>query len=260
MRAGVSASLAEGVPVLAGTLLLFAALVAVSAAAAAGRGEAARVAQAIDGDTLVLADGRHVRLIGINAPELGKDGAPDEPLARAARTLTASLAVGQHVALKLDQEPTDRYGRLLAHVFLPDGRSLQEILLRQGLAFVVAVPPNLARLAAYQAAEQEAQRAGRGVWGHRAYAPIPAEQVRASGFRFVTGRVTRVGRSAYGYYFDLAPRFTLVVKRENWARYFGGRDPEQMRGKAVIARGWVAKYKHKLRLELEHPAMLIFGN
>lgn len=243
----------QRVPVLAGALLLFGALLAVPAAS---RGEAARVAQAIDGDTLVLADGRLVRLIGINAPELGKDGAPDEPLARAARSLAANLAVGQRVVLELDQEPADRYGRLLAHVFLPDGRSLQEILLRHGLAFVVAVPPNLARLAAYQAAEEEARRAGRGVWGHPAYAPIPAQQLRAGGFRLVTGTVQRVGRSRYGYYLDLAPRFSLVVEHKDWERYFGGVDPERLRGKAVIARGWVTEYQDRLRLRLRHPAML----
>lgn len=244
------------VPVVAGALLLFAVFFAV----AAPQGEAAQVAQVIDGDTLLLADGRLVRLIGINAPELGKDGAFDEPLARAAQTLVAQLTVGQRVRLEFDREPVDRYGRLLAHVFLPDGRSLQEILLRQGLAFAVAVPPNLARLAAYQAAEEEARRAGRGVWGHPAYAPIPAEEVRASGFRIVTGRVVRVGHSGFGYFFDLAPHFTLVVEREDWARYFGGGDPERMRGKTVIARGWVTEYNQQLRLRLRHPAMLTFSN
>jgi endonuclease YncB( thermonuclease family) len=218
--------------------------------------EDALVLAAMDGDTLVLADGRHLRLIGVNAPELGKDGEPDEPFARAAHTLVANLTAGRRVRLEFEQESTDRYGRWLAHVELPDGQNLQEILLRQGLAFAVAIPPNLARLAVYFAAEEEARRAGRGIWGHPAYAPRPAEGVAKTGFQLVRGTIQRIGRGRHAYYFDLAPRLTLVVDHEDWVRYFGGGDPARWRGRAVIARGWVTPHRDKLSLRLRHPAML----
>ena len=53
--------------------------------------ETAHVRHVIDGDTFVLSDNQHVRLLGINAPELGKDGAPDQPLALDARTRLKNL-------------------------------------------------------------------------------------------------------------------------------------------------------------------------
>lgn len=233
----------------------------------------APVAQVLDGDTLVLADGRQVRLIGINAPELGKDGAPDEPFAREAHAFLTALLAGQRVTLVLDEEHTDRHGRLLAHAYLPDGRNVQEKLLRQGLAFLVAVSPNLSRLSAYREAEEEARRARRGVWNHPAYTPLAAQQVRETGFRFVAGTVRRVGKDPRTYYFDLAPRFTLVVARSDWERYFAHPpssavqlcsippcQPEALLGKSVVARGWIARHDGKLRMRLHHPAMLTWQN
>ncbi len=251
----------------AGTLLFCAALfslatanVALERAVAAAERETALVLKALDGDTLVLAGGRHLRLIGVNAPELGKDGEPDQPLARAALTLLTNLAAGRRVTLHYEQERTDRYGRLLAHLYLPDGRNLQEILLRQGLAFAVAVPPNLARLHAYLAAEADARRAGRGVWGHPAYTPRPAEEIRTSGFMLVRGTIRRVGQGHYAYYFDLAPGLSLMVAHEDWMRYFGGGDPGRLRGRTVIARGWVTPARgDRFHLRLRHPAMLTFA-
>jgi endonuclease YncB( thermonuclease family) len=220
--------------------------------------ETVRVAKVVDGDSLRLADGREIRLIGVNAPELGRDDRPAEPLAREARTLLANLLVGGRITLTLDAERRDRYGRLLAHVSLPDGRNVQELLLRQGLAFLVAQPPNLARLPAYQAAEEEAVRLRRGVWRHAYYAPVAAEQIssRHTGFRLVTGTVRRVTQNTHMIYLELTPAFALTVPREN-RRYFPGR-PEDLAGRRVLARGWVTARDGRLQLRLPHPAMLTF--
>jgi micrococcal nuclease len=91
------------------------------------------VRHVLDGDTVILQNNQHVRLIGINAPELGKDGAPDQPLATRTRDRLAQLMRGQRVTLAFERERQDHYGRLLAHVYLPDGRDVEEILLREGL-------------------------------------------------------------------------------------------------------------------------------
>jgi len=130
-----------------------------SAWAGASNPSEALVAKVSDGDSLVLADGRAVRLIGINAPELGKDGAPDEPLARAARAELERLVAGKRVRLALDEEHRDRYGRWLAHITLPDGAGVAERLLEQGLACVIAVSPNLLNLTRYLDIEASARRA-----------------------------------------------------------------------------------------------------
>jgi endonuclease YncB( thermonuclease family) len=220
------------------------------------------VRHVLDGDSLVLADGRGLRLIGVNAPEMGRDGAPDQPLARAARTLLAGLLEGQRVTLTYETERRDRYQRLLAHVRLPDGRDPAEILLRQGLAWLVAIPPNVARAAPLAAVEAEARAAGRGVWGEPAYAPVPAERLgdADTGFRFVSGRVQALRAGRETYYLELAPRVALAIPRADWTRYFAGTagydHPRQLIGRRVVARGWLAPGPRGLRLRAAHPLML----
>ena len=58
-----------------------------------------KVRQVIDGDTLILADETRLRLIGLDAPELGREGRPDKPWARTARQRLASLVGGRVVEL-----------------------------------------------------------------------------------------------------------------------------------------------------------------
>ena len=211
---------------------------------------------AIDGDSLLLANGRQVRLIGINAPELGIDGRPDQPLARAAKTRATQLVERRAVALTLDREPTDRHDRLLAYVSLPDGTDLQLTLLREGLAWCVAIPPNVARAKEYCAAEREARAARRGVWAEPAYQPTPADRLGSAdtGFRHVAGVVRRVGRSKHTIYLDLDPRFSVTIPLEAWAHFPASTQP--IPGQRIVARGWVTEYKNSLRMRIAHPAML----
>jgi micrococcal nuclease len=234
-------------------------------AAGAATADSAVVRRVVDGDSLMLADGREVRLIGVNAPEMGRDGAPEQPLARAARTLLASLVEGRKVKLVYETERHDRYRRILAHVLFTDAdgteRSAEEALLASGLAWMVAIPPNVGWVSRLQVAESEARSAGRGVWVEPRLAALPVERLgpTTTGFQLVTGTVEHLGQSRYAYYFELAPRVTVVVPREDWARYFANLgNPDQLVGKAVQVRGWVTPHERGLRLRVGHPAMLTF--
>ena len=71
------------------------------------------VAKILDGDTVILADGRHVRLIGINAPETGKKDRPEQPLARQAKKYLQSLLRTGRIKLTPGKQPRDHYGRTL---------------------------------------------------------------------------------------------------------------------------------------------------
>ncbi len=208
------------------------------------------VRQVLDGDSVVLAGQRQVRLIGINAPEFGKDGQPDEPLAAAARDRLRGLAEGKAVRLVLEDEQRDRYGRWLAHLVLPDDTSVEEVLLREGLAAAVAIPPNIAQLARHQAAEEQARKARRGLWGHPYYAPAAVDSLTDAhtGFRFV--------RSAKFVYLDMGPHFALRIGHADWARYFHGR-AEEWRGAQIVARGWISAQNGRLHMGIGHPAMLV---
>lgn len=211
---------------------------------------------ALDGDSLTLADGRQVRLIGINAPEFGSDGRPDQPLAHAARERVNALARGRNVRLRYDRERMDRYGRLLAYVFLPDGRDLQETLLREGLGWFVAVAPNTARLPIYRRSEARAQAERRGVWARPEYEPVAADQLPPgrSGFMRISGTVAAVHTGREGFELQLAPGVRLLVSRaiaDSCAA-----SPDCFRGKRVLARGWMTAYKGSSRMRITHPAML----
>lgn len=218
--------------------------------------EVATVRYVLDGDTVILSDDRSVRLIGINAPELGHKGAADEPFAAAARDRLRQLVQGTPVRLEFEDEHRDRYGRWLAHLWLTDGRSVEEILLANGLASVVAIPPNVRDTARLQAVETVARRARLGLWGHRYSEPMDiGDGIPEPGFRFVRGRVTHVGKSRKYIYLDLGRQFALRIRQEDWDRYFRGR-PDAWHGALLMARGWVSERDGRAQMAIGHPAMV----
>ncbi|MGQ9688958.1 MAG: thermonuclease family protein [Desulfobaccales bacterium] len=124
----------------------------------------ALVAQVVDGDTVILNTGHKVRLLGLDTPELEREGRPAEFLAHKAKEVLADLAQGKRVRLEYDKVRYDRYGRLLAYLFLLDGTDLGRELIRQGLARVYTIPPNLRFREELLAAQREALKARRGIW------------------------------------------------------------------------------------------------
>jgi len=128
---------------------------------------AALVAQVIDGDTLVLASGIRVRVLGIDAPEMERDGQPVEFLAHQAKAVLSELTLNQKVELEYDRLRYDHYGRLLAYLKLPDHTLVNAELVRRGLARVYFIAPNLHYREELLAAQREAIEAQRGVWQQR---------------------------------------------------------------------------------------------
>ena len=124
----------------------------------------------LDGDTIDVAGVGRVRLLGIDAPELGSGSDTPEPFAREARDRLASLAERRWVRLEADGDERDSYRRALAYVFRTDGVLLNVEVVRAGLARV-STRRALRELSALQRAEQEAQRARRGMWGERPLIP-----------------------------------------------------------------------------------------
>jgi endonuclease YncB( thermonuclease family) len=127
------------------------------------------VAHIVDGDTIdvSLASGRRerVRLIGVDTPERG------QCFFTRATDVTARLAANKRVVLQGDstQATRDRYGRLLAYVWLPGGHDLGLKLLRAGVARVYVYNRPFVRLTVYNRAEQRARKRPSSLW-HRCYA------------------------------------------------------------------------------------------
>lgn len=124
----------------------------------------ALVTKVIDGDTLVLEGGTGVRLLGIDAPELEKEGRPAEFLAHKAKAALNDLTHGKRLRLEYDRLRYDHYGRLLAYLFLPDNTFVNAAMVRQGLAHVYFHAPNLRYRQDLLAAQREALEAQRGLW------------------------------------------------------------------------------------------------
>lgn len=200
--------------------------------------ETVRVARVVDGDTLKLADGRSVRLIGVNAPELAHHGRSEEAFAVAAqRRLQALVAANDgEVGLVLGQQAKDRYGRTLAHAYGARGDNLESRLLAEGLGYLVAIAPNTDLTACQQAAEREARSAKLGLWKR---APVQtAEQLHESGFAVVRGRVEQVQRNRGGLWIDLDGPLVLRIEAK-LVKHFDDATLRDLKGRQVEARGWV---------------------
>lgn len=196
------------------------------------------VQRVVDGDTVRLSDGRSVRMIGLNTPELGKQGRSDEPFAVAARKRLEALVAASdgRVGLLAGKESKDRYGRTLAHLYSADGANLESQMLAEGLGFHVAVAPNVDLAGCQQAAERSARRAGLGVW--RQLPVLKTEQISASGFAVLSGPVSRVQRNRGGVWIELQDSVVLHVA-PNFLGRFDVSALEKLKGKQIEARGWV---------------------
>ena len=257
-----------------GALLRWAAAVALALAAAAAAAAPrcapdridarVRVGYVFDGDTFEIAGGRRVRLIGVNTPELGRDGRPPEPFALAARERLMALVAkaGRTLGLRYGPQREDRYGRILAHAFLPDGTSVTATLIAEGLGFAIAVPPNLWGLECHLAAERRARAARLGVWSRTDFfGPLPAARLRPDGtvrgFRIVEGRIVRIGRSRRSIWLNLEGHTALRVARTDLTLFrAAGIDPEGLAGRRVRARGWIFPRHGELQMRVRHPMAL----
>jgi len=128
------------------------------------RSESVLVRSVLDGDTITVERFGRVRLLGIDAPEIGRGFDTSAPFGREARERLAALVLHRWVRLEQEGVAVDSYNRHLAYVITGDGQFVNAVLVREGLARVSARTP-LARLAELRRAESEAQSARRGMWG-----------------------------------------------------------------------------------------------
>lgn len=134
--------------------------------AAAGNALDGIVVKVVDGDTIHVRVGERVekvRYIGVNTPEVHHPTRGEEPGGREARDVNRQLVGGQRVRLEMDVGARDRYGRLLAYVWVGDVMVNAE-LVRRGYAQVMTVPPNVRYQRLFLDLQRGAREAGRGLW------------------------------------------------------------------------------------------------
>ena len=121
----------------------------------------ARVERVVDGDTVVLSGLGKARLIGVDTPEV-YGGV--ECYGRAASRYAKEVLDGARVRWRYDVEKRDRYDRALVYLWLEDGRFFNSLLVREGYATPLTVPPNVEFADRFVRDARTARRAGRGLW------------------------------------------------------------------------------------------------
>jgi len=136
------------------------------------------VTRVIDGDTIELKSRERVRLIGIDTPETYLGPKLERDSERTKRDYKTIIAMGKRataftkklvdrktVRLEFDIEKKDRYGRLLAYVYLPDGRMLNAEIVKEGFAQVYTFQPNVKYVELFKKLQKEAREDKKGLWG-----------------------------------------------------------------------------------------------
>ncbi len=139
------------------------------------------VEHAVDGDTLKLSGGERVRLIGVDTPEAHysnkllrdarrsrKDVRSIQAFGRKSSSFTRSLCAGKKVRLEFDVVKRDKYGRLLAYVYLEDGTLVNARILEEGFGQVMTIPPNVKHADYFLKLQKTARLGNKGLWGEGA--------------------------------------------------------------------------------------------
>jgi endonuclease YncB( thermonuclease family) len=256
-----------------GLLLLFVDIDTTAAAACSASEplEWAVLEKIVDGDTLHLTDGRKVRIIAINTPEMGRSwGASKsnaQPFAEQARSAVVTFFDDSaEVGLEVGAQAFDHYGRQLAHVYRANGDSLSAYLLVSGLAWQVVVPPNDSHWLCLEKLEKFAQDGALGVWSGSAYPAKRAERltIKDTGFQRVRGKVSAVTRGQGGWWLQMGQLAIRLSDKD--LHYFPSSDPMMWKNKRLTVRGWVIDRSQSkavkkrgyspLKMNLRHPAMM----
>ncbi len=225
-------------------LVLAAALLPLLARSATGQASCklidigtATVAGVRDGRTLLLADGRELRLAAIEVTGNSRD-------------LLQHLVDGHSIRLEQLGNAPDRYGRLIAFVYAENAeQSVQQAMVAQGQARVSGRIGNKACADMLLGAEKTARKARRGIWADPNFAPLRPENVTRIGaargqFALVEGKVLSVRESGATIYLNFGRRWTrdftvTILKRHRREFAAAGIDPKQLEGRPIRVRGWI---------------------
>lgn len=229
-----------------------------------------QVKRVIDGDTVVLLDGRHLRIIGVNTPEMnrGKQNfeiAPQPYAREATQFLDNWVSSNRWLYISIGNENRDRYGRTLAHLYGGDGAvkySAAAQLIRQGYGYSLAIPPNLRQSSCLRQVEALARSQRLALWENSPYQKVVPNNALKPGFQLVTGRIINVSEEKKSWWLEFDGPLVLRISTKN-ARYFDVGALHSLKGKTIVARGWVidrgAKYDNhpkgyrRWMIHISHP-------
>ena len=214
------------------------------------------VRKVYDGDTLLLTDGRKIRLLGINTPEIEHSNQATQAGGDAARKWLTQQLLGTKIRLEFDQVKRDKYKRHLAHIFTKENVHINRELVRLGFASTSVFPPNLKYVAELLVAEQAAEAKHLGIWEYGDYqTKLTSELSKKNkrGWQRIVGHVTEIKNTRKSSYLKLTHNFDVRIKKEH-RQYFD--ELELLKGKKLEIRGWVHKYKNGFSMLVKHPSAI----
>lgn len=215
-----------------------------------------QVAKVLDGDTIVLKGGEHVRLLGVNAPEIDSRHRDGEPGGMAAKAWLQEKLRGRKVYLEFDRQKQDRYKRSLAHLYLANGEHLNLALVEEGLAMVNLLPPNLRHADAMFRAQQRAEKQKLGIWSLPDYHPQPLTQIsqKSRGWQRFLGTLTSLKQSKRYSRLIFNNKIDIRIDNDNLALFPA---LETYLHKPLEIRGWVSRRNDHYSILIHHPSAIV---
>jgi len=209
-----------------------------------------------DGDTVELEDGRKIRFLGINTPEVQHKDKMAEAGGEEAKAWLINKLQHTKVRLEFDVEKTDKYGRTLAYLFTENKEHINLSLVKAGLATISIYPPNLRYVDELVAAGNKAEQEKLGIWQRPEYAAIPVGNLTEaghSGWTRLVGKVAAIRETPKSVYLVFSSQFEARIDRK-WLSLFP--DVNSYPGKTVEARGWLSKNRKQFSVFLRHPSAI----
>ncbi len=215
------------------------------------------VATVLDGDTIVLKGNQHIRLLGINAPEINTRHREAESGGIVAKKWLQEKLTGVKVYLEYDLQKIDHYNRSLAHVRTKNTEHINLILVEKGLAFVNLIPPNLRHADALISAQKKAEKDKLGIWAYPDYAPFPINQIadrKTRSWQRFYGKPISIKRSKK--YSRLFFNNNIDIRFEN--KHLNLFPPlETYLNKTIEVRGWVSRRSDHYSILIQHPSAIV---
>lgn len=215
-----------------------------------------KVAKVYDGDTVKLEDGRKIRLLGINTPEVKHRNQGTEAGGESAKRWLMDKLKNQKVRLVTDVEQTDKYNRTLAYLITENKENINIQLAEMGLAAINIYPPNLLYVNELVAAGNRAEVAKRGIWGQSEYAVQSVESLDEnglSGWVRLMGKVSVIRSSRKFVYLELSDLLQARIEKK-WLPLFP--DINSYLNRTVEVRGWLNKNRQGWSMLIRHPSAL----
>ena len=227
-----------------------------------------------DGETLILDDGRAVRLMGVIGPKRARIGPGSDARAQMESALSG-LTLGKKISLQVDKRQRDRYGRVVAQIMVMNGAGplwVQGALVEEGLARVISFPDNRLCTTELLAKENDARQAQKGLWktGFFAVRPAEAEDLLfrlAQSYEIIEGEVRDVTELKGAFYINFGQNwrrdFTAFVSAKS-AGLFGASaggggnrsiDIAQLKGHHIRVRGWLKNFNGP-SITITHPEQI----